>query len=140
MFLSLSCGNYKGKVSIAKPLYLLAVIQSVLEGLAKNCLVLDDEKLLTGYKLLQNKYHDENGAAMRLPYFHLDREPFYHLVWRDGVTPPPHADSPSSKYLREHLLYAKLDDELWDLLQDTDCCKLLMQSVIDRYLTPEKTL
>ena len=45
------------------------------------------------------------------------------------------SSSPSAKYLREHLLYAKLDDDLWELLQDTESREYIKQNIIRRYLT-----
>ena len=60
---------------------------------------------------------------------------FYHLIWRQGLEPPVKTVTPSAKYLRENLLYAKLDDELWDLLQDAENREYLKRSIIERYLT-----
>ncbi len=41
------------------------------------------------------------------------------------------------KYLRENLLYAKLDDELWELLQDAESREYLRESIVKRYLTKQ---
>ena len=45
------------------------------------------------------------------------------------------SSTPSAKYLREHLQYAKLDDELWKLLQDADNREYFRRNIINRYLS-----
>ena len=42
--------------------------------------------------------------------------------------------TPSAKYLREHLQYAKLDDELWELLQDAENREYFKQNIMNRYI------
>lgn len=72
------------------------------------------------------------------PLFHLSSSPFYHLIWKQGIEPPSMSHTPSAKYLRENLLYAKLDDELWDLLQEAENREYLKRCIIDRYLTKQE--
>ena len=69
------------------------------------------------------------------PFFHLSSASFYHLIWKQGVELSKMASTPSAKYLRENLLYAKLDDELWELLQDAENRNYIKQNIISRYLT-----
>ena len=69
------------------------------------------------------------------PFFHLSSASFYHLIWKQGAEVLKKSTTPSAKYLREHLLYAKLDDELWELLQDAESREYIKQSIIRRYLT-----
>ena len=69
------------------------------------------------------------------PFFHLSSASFYRLIWKQGVEQSHKASTPSAKYLRENLLYAKLDDELWELLQDAENRDYIKQNIISRYLT-----
>lgn len=69
------------------------------------------------------------------PFFHLSSAPFYHLIWKQESESPKKSTTPSAKYLRENLLYAKLDDELWELLQDAESREYIKQNIIRRYLT-----
>lgn len=69
------------------------------------------------------------------PFFHLSSASFYRLIWKQGVEQSNKASTPSAKYLRENLLYAKLDDELWELLQDAENRDYIKQNIIRRYLT-----
>lgn len=64
----------------------------------------------------------------------LNTAPFYHLVWKEENRPPIKGHTPSAKYLQEHLLYAKLDDELWELLQNAEYREFIRKSIITRFL------
>ena len=41
------------------------------------------------------------------------------------------------KYLRENLLYAKFDDELWEILQDAESREYIRRNIITRFLTKQ---
>jgi predicted restriction endonuclease len=99
---------------------------------------MQDECLRQTFSRMYKNYYSKDicdNSTYLKPYFHLGSSDFYHLVWREGVKPPMFSKSPSAKYLRENLLYAKLDDELWDLLQDAESRDYLKRSIIKRYLT-----
>lgn len=44
---------------------------------------------------------------------------------------------PSGKILREYLAYAKLDDDLWELLQEENNREYLKNCIIEQYLKTE---
>lgn len=71
-------------------------------------------------------------TPMWKPFFYLSSEPFYALVWREN---PPYnlLKHPSAKLLKEYLDYAKLDDELWKLLQDESNRAYLRECIIKNY-------
>lgn len=48
--------------------------------------------------------------------------------------PPSNSHTPSAAFLREHLDYAKLDDDLWEILQDPINREYLRQVIIAKYL------
>ena len=87
------------------------------------------------YEQFNNNRKGFESAFFVRPYFHLCSAPFYHLIWQEGVKPPSNSATPSAKYLRENLLYAKLDDELWALLQEAESREYLKRSIIHCYLT-----
>ena len=64
----------------------------------------------------------------------MSSEPFYNLIWQK----PPNEElirRPSGKLLKDHLSFAKLDDELWELLQDTENREYLRNCIINQYLS-----
>jgi putative restriction endonuclease len=68
------------------------------------------------------------------PFFHLNAEPYYHIKWKDGVTPPRQAITPSNRYLLTNVEYAYLDNELWELLQDPAIRREFKEQIINHYL------
>ena len=102
-------------------------------------LLCKDNKFKWGNKQFQEKYlcnynMGENLIPTSLwkPFFYLSSEPFYSLVWRES---PPNKllKSLSARLLKEYLDYAKLDDELWELLKDESNRLYLRDSIIKNY-------
>lgn len=139
MILSLTLGNYRGRISLSKPLYLLSLIECVKYGkLCCNKFGLDDVCLQQMFISQYEKVYGEKKCYLSTflkPFYHLASSPFYHLIWKRGFEPPTMSSSPSAKYLRENLLDAKLDDDLWEMLQDAESREYITQNIIRRYLT-----
>lgn len=139
MVLSLTLGNYRGRISLSKPLYILSLIECIKYGkLPHNKWNLENVSLQQMFLFLYEKIYGKRACGLSTylkPFYHLASSPFYHLIWKDGIAPLSMSSSPSAKYLREHLLYAKLDDDLWELLQDAESREYIKQSIIRRYLT-----
>lgn len=132
--LSLKRGNNGNTKSNAKPLFLLSIIESLSFGeLHENQIRLDD-KCLEGHYDDYNKYFEaKNNSPMIVPYYHMHTASFYHLIWLKEEGIPMQIHTPSAKYLRENLLYAKLDDKLWDLLQVPKYRETIRKNIINRY-------
>lgn len=136
MLLSIKQGNGVNGKSIAKPILLLSIIENISsKKLISNHLLCDDNNIKDFYARLMIAYGGQSKIPLSVPYYHLASSPFYHLIWKKGERFPFGGHSPSAKYLRENLLYAKLDDELWELLQDTESREYIKQNIIRRYLT-----
>lgn len=69
--------------------------------------------------------------------YHLGSSEYYHLVWKTNSRPPMNTHTPSEKYLRENLMYAKFDDELWGILQDAESREYIRRNIITRFLTKQ---
>ena len=136
MLLSLQLGNCRGIVSLSKPLYVLAIIASI-KSIENNRIYIDNLVIERQFKKLYQRFQGDfayTRAAYIAPFFHLASSEFYHLMWNDKVEPPSMSSTPSAKYLREHLQYAKLDDELWELLQDAENREYFKQNIMNRYI------
>ena len=142
MMLSLHLGAVNGKPSVSKPLYVLAIMEAIECGaLKENKINLANDVIR---KTFGKMYEQINGnrkgygsSFFVRPFFHLNSSPFYHLIWKRETETPDNSITPSAKYLRENLLYAKLDDELWELLQDAESREYLRESIVKRYLTKQ---
>lgn len=139
MILSITQGYWEGRVSISKPIYMLAILDAIERNvLISNKIELNDVYIRNKFGELYKQYNgNEKGylsAFFIRPYYHLNTAPFYHLVWKEENRPPIKGHTPSAKYLQEHLLYAKLDDELWELLQNAEYREFIRKSIITRFL------
>ena len=143
MMLSLNLGTKNGVVSVSKPLYILAIIDAIeWEVLMENKIEFMDtfirKRFGQLYEQVNNNRKGYESSFFVRPYFHLNSSSFYHLIWKPETEELNYSSTPSSKFLREHLLYAKLDDELWGLLQDAESREHLKRSIIRRYVTPQE--
>lgn len=138
ILLSLKQGNGVNGKSIAKPILLLSIMEAVSEEKLKdNQILCDDNNIKDYFARLMSRYGEQSKTPLSVPFYHLASSSFYHLIWKNKDRPPFSGHSPSAKYLREHLLYAKLDNELWDLLQDAESREYLKRNIIKRYLTKQ---
>ena len=141
-------GNSHGVFSNAKPIYVMSIIDAIGEGvIVGNKIPFECEQLISIYKN-NYKYVQDNGDVVyransnytpySLPYFHLNAESYYHIAWKEGVVPPKQASSPSSKYLRENVKFAYLDEALWNLLQSAEVRYDMKQAIIQKFLITEQ--
>jgi putative restriction endonuclease len=126
-------GNYRGHILNAKPIYMLALIDSAV-NLADNRIIFDCETVREQYRQSYLFYINNQITPFIKPFYHLSSEPFYQLVWKEEPPGLNKEHTPSAKCLREQLDYAKLDDELWMLLQDKENREYLRQNIITRFL------
>lgn len=138
-FCSLRVGVKNGSPAVSKPLLMISVLSLIERHLLnENKIIFDNEQLKDIFKLLAEQFYSSIDTPFLpfyiRPFFHLDSEPFYELVWKRGKKPTSKSHTPSAKFLRENLEYAKLDDDLWELLQVPENRAYLKQAIIDRYL------
>jgi len=135
-FIKIKLGNSRGLVIKAKPLYLLAIIDCINDKtLCNNKIYLEDANIKTKYELEHSLFC--NGIKISpfiLPFYHLATSSFYSVKWKGKpFIPHPKAHSPSMLYLRENVDFAKLDDDLWMLLQNALERELLRNQLLDFY-------
>lgn len=132
------CGNTRGRIVNAKPLFILTVIEAIETGvLLENRIYHNDEKMKNLYiSLCQSHEPQYNPSPYILPYFHLSKDSYYHIKWRGKpFVPSPHAHSPSAKYLKENAEYAYLDEALWELLQDETVREDFKELIINFFIS-----
>ena len=134
MFCRLKRGNTKGVFSNAKPIFLMTLLNYP-SFLLNNKLYWNDSDLKKSYEEIFHKYDITKVTPIWKPFFFLSSEPFYNLIWKQN---PPFelVKRPSGHILKEYLDYAKLDDELWELLQDETNRQYLRECIINHYFMP----
>lgn len=133
MLTSVKRGRSKVGYSKAKPLFLITLIDFV-PFCKGNEIHFGDTTFADFYKNNQEFFAKDCATPMEVPFYHLKSESFYNLVWKNPSVTSIIKHTPSAKFLREHLLYAKLDDDLWELLQDQSNREYLKNAIINQYL------
>lgn len=135
LILSIKLGRGIDGHSNAKPMFLLTILEGIaLRQFECNRIMWNDKFLQKTYDAYMRYFNEQSKTPFVLPYYHLNTAPFYHLVWKEENRPPIKGHTPSAKYLQEHLLYAKLDDDLWELLQNAEYREYIRKSIITRFL------
>lgn len=138
MLLSMHLGNYRGKKIVSKPMFLVAIINEINEHiLLQNKIKYTDNYLRSDFENIYKHYYNTDKITLSTflhPYYHLASSPFYHLVWKDHITQPPMANLPSIQFIKDNLLFAQFDNNLWEILQDEKCRNYLKQCLVNEYL------
>lgn len=139
LLLSIHRGWTKGRFSNAKPLYIISIIDLIDCGLLLENKLYYDDMLKSSYTKTCKLYEpDIKIAPFFKPYFHLAREEFYNIKWKEGVLPEHKWHTPSGKFLREHVVYSFLDENLWSLLQNAQYRQYTKNNIVNHYLRPDQ--
>lgn len=112
-------GTKNGVSSNAKPLYLLAIIKGIEEGIITENKFLYSEAMESLYNDTCRFYeYNKLLTPFFKPFFHMASDPYYFIKWKDGVEVPKASRTPSGKFLRENTKYAYLDQALWEEMED----------------------
>lgn len=132
MLLYMRRGRSKGVYINAKPIFCLALIDWSGTSL-KNEIEWNNQIIFSNYESIVNSFGETPKTPIWKPFYYLSSEPFYSLIWKTTL-PDNIGKLISAKFLRENLLYARLDDELWELLQDPSNREYLKNAIINQYL------
>lgn len=120
--------SYKGSPIIAKPVFMLTIFRMIEDGsLLGNNITYSDE-LCNTYSVLFKKYSNGKITPLIYPYYYLNSEEFYYVK---GDTSKR---TPSVSFIKERIEFAALDDELWDLLQDSSVRNDFREAIIKKFL------
>ena len=135
-------GNSRGVFINAKPLYLIALIECIDKRiLIDNKIMYPSPEVESTYMDVCKRYEPNlNVTPFILPFFHTTKESFYDIQWKGlKFVPSSHAHSPSGKYLKENVLYAYLDEALWDLLQEPSVREQYKELIVNFFLKSKTT-
>lgn len=127
-------GNYRGRVYNAKPIFLLFVLDQIEKKVIKSNHILFSTLISTDSYERFTKQYSSKPTPIQYPFYYLQTEPFWHFIWKYGEeikTDIP----PSTKFIRDNIDYAYLDNALWDLLQDAENRKRIKDSIIDYFFS-----
>ncbi len=128
-----------GEVIVAKPVLLLAIIDGIDNGVFMGNNFLLNDELEKRYTTLMRLYaagsRFDSPAPIYNPYWHLESDGFWHLTL--NAERVEKSSTPSSAWLREHVVSARFDDDLWVLLQSREWRTKLRDYIIEHKLTDD---
>lgn len=131
---AMTVSRLNGKNNLAKPILMLSILQGIQDGnIIANRITLT-ESLVNTYKTIFKEYSIQAITSHIYPYYYLKGDGFYHLIGDCS------RKTPSAQYLREDVEYARLDDDLWQLLQDEDARNEIKEAIISYFIEPIKEL
>ncbi len=135
-FVTLNTAKASGRQAPHKAVLLLSIMDLIADGtIGSNHIVLSEE-LVSRYDHLWKEYVSPDGPfqpKVATPYWHLQNESFYHIFFNDGAKATDIANPYNIQKLR-HIVYATLDGELFELLQNEDRREELATALIINYL------
>jgi len=126
-----------GEESVAKPILLLAIIDSISNGEIVVNRIRLTEKLIERYEELMKTYAKNleyySKTPIYNPFWHLQGDSFWHLNGAECIK--EQKNTPSVPWIQEHVLYASVDEPLWILLQNEAMRLQLRDYIIEHKLT-----
>lgn len=120
----MTIGNYRGRKILAKPIFVIAVIESIAKGkITENRLFYDD--LIEEYTHVYHMYIGKNVTPMHKPFYYMQHDGFWHIQY---LNIPVAINSVRS--VRDNIEYAYLDTALWTLLQDKEARKNIKDEIV----------
>ena len=129
-FLRIKRGYRNGRVVNAKPYLLLAIFDLIEQFHIVDNHVLFDEMLKNQYEYIHGTYESSLITSLYKPSYYMASDGFWHIEWKVQSE-----IKISAKYLKENVKYARFDNALWDLLQDSESRQALREVIIKHFLT-----
>ena len=124
-----------GEVIVAKPVLMLALIDGIDEGVFTANSFAINEWLEARYLKLMLEYTRQSQFAkpadISNPFWHLSTDGFWHLQLR---TKEEITTTPSKAWLKENVIYANFNDDLWVLLQNKEWSTRLRDYIVEHKL------
>lgn len=130
-----------GEVIVAKPVLLVAFIDSIESGEFTDNRFNLNEWLEKRYLVLMKQYTRNsqfpNPADISNPFWHLQGDGFWHLIHQTAVA---EGSTPTKKWLKENVTYGHFDDDFWVLLQSKVWRQKLRDYIVEHKLTDDSWL
>lgn len=135
---NLNCAKINGKTIIAKPVFLLSILDAI-----------EDKKITVNrfywdtksdqHKTLNQYYnkcyigYSPNSYLTPLfkPFYHLKHDGFWHLRIKEGAKFPK---SSSSGFMTENLEYAHFDEDFWNIIQGQNNREIIRNFIVEKYI------
>ena len=140
-FSSLNTMKKCGKPAPHKALLLLSIIDLIERGVITDCRVPLSDDLVRQFKRNTSALLGESKLfqpVANYPYYHMKSEPFWQLVANSNCQIDKISNY-SLPNLRANIAYARIDEELFNLLQNPNVRAKLRVTLITKYLDNQPT-
>ena len=136
--MSIRQAKIRGEIIVAKPVLLLSIIDGIDANVFPSNYIKLDDWLEMRYSTLMKQYMKDSQfdkpTDISNPFWHLQSDGFWHLQCsgkpQEGVTP-------SRLWLKEKVVLAFFDDDLWILLQNKVWRQKLRDYIVEHKLTDD---
>lgn len=119
-----------------KPFLLLSIIDGIEIGWIKSPnITLSQDLIDTFFRYWKRMMGDDRNTTIALPFFHMKSEPFWELQYNGGMK--PYKNSPSLGGLLERVAYAKLNDDLFAMLNIPEEKQQIIETILQTYFSTE---
>lgn len=137
--LSIRQAKIYGEVIVAKPVLLLTIIDAIDSNVFTNNQFVINEWLEEHYNSLMRLYAKgsqfDETTGIEKPFWHLESDGFWHLQYTgDSLSK---SRTPSKDWIKDNVSFARLDDDLWFLLQNKVWRTRLRDYIIEHKLTDD---
>lgn len=108
----------EGQKAIAKPALICAVLIACAQGALNDGKIYLNDTLRLLYAKVFKMAKGPGSTKIEYPFYFLHSDGFWHLHWKDGEEIK--TETPSAKFLEDHVKYVTLDDDLWFLIQNRE--------------------
>ncbi len=108
----------EGQKAIAKPALICAVLIACAQGVLNDGRIYLNDTLRLLYAKVFKMAKGPGSTKIEYPFYFLHSDGFWHLHWKDGEEIK--TETPSAKFLEDHVKYVTLDDDLWFLIQNRE--------------------
>ncbi len=140
--MSIRQAKIQGEVILAKPVLLLTLIDGIDKGIFISNRFAMNDWLEDRYLSLMSQYAKdsqfESPAGIEKPFWHLETDGFWHLLCNEERSGK--SKTPSKLWLKEHVEFARFDEELWLLLQNKEWRNKMRDYIIEHKLTGDNWL
>lgn len=133
LFKEMNMNKNKNRLAPHKPILLLTIMKLIENRQIKENHIEPNDNLYNEFdKVWKNVVIHEDGFFSNAwtPFWHMGNEPFWHL---HGQTQGIYY-TPSGSKMRQHGIWASLDEDLYALMQDQNSRELLRQFIIEYFL------
>ena len=129
-----------GETMIAKPAFLVAIIDGVDANVYNNNRFIINEWLEERYKQIANQYtrdsQFENITGIEKPFWHLESDGFWNIIYSGERLDK--SQTPSKAWLKQNVEYAYFEESLWILLQNSYWRKKIREYIVNTKLDYNK--